>query len=140
VIREARREDIPAILALWAEDRSGHAVSEDTPEALERLLDDRPGALLVAESDGGALSGALVATWDGWRGNMYRLTVRAQERRQGIGLALVRAGEARLRGLGAARVTALVAREDARARALWEAAGYPYDTAIGRHVRDLPDP
>ena len=36
-----------------------------------------------------------------------------------------------------ARAAALVAREDSRAVGLWEAAGYPYDTVIGRFVRDL---
>jgi ribosomal protein S18 acetylase RimI-like enzyme len=137
LIREATRADVPAVLALWGASRSDHAATEDTPEALERLLADRPGALLVAEERGGAVVGVLIATWDGWRGNMYRLAVRDGDRRRGIGSALVRAGEERLRTLGARRVTALVAREDERARALWDALGYPYDAVIGRHVRNL---
>ena len=136
LIREAAPADVPAVLALWGMSRSDHAATEDTPDAMERLLADRPGALLVAE-ERGAVVGALIATWDGWRGNMYRLAVRDADRRRGIGSALVRAGEERLRTHGARRVTALVAREDERARALWEAAGYPYDAVIGRHVRNL---
>jgi ribosomal protein S18 acetylase RimI-like enzyme len=136
LIREATQPDIPAVLALWGVSRSGHAATEDTPEALERLVADRPGALLVAE-EGGTVVGALIATWDGWRGNMYRLAVRDADRRRGIGSALVRAGEERLRARGITRVTALVAREDEAARALWDAVGYPYDAVIGRHVRNL---
>jgi ribosomal protein S18 acetylase RimI-like enzyme len=136
VIREAGPGDIPGVLALWDVARSDHARTADTADVLERLLVDRPGALLVAVEDG-AVAGALIATWDGWRGNMYRLAVRPSRRRRGIGLALVRAGEERLRSRGITRVTALVAREDGPAAGLWEAAGYPYDTVIGRFVRDL---
>ena len=44
-------------------------------------------------SETGAIVGALIAAWDGWRGNMYRLAVDKGHRREGIGLALTRAGE-----------------------------------------------
>lgn len=135
-MRGAARGDIAAVLALWARTRSGHASTPDSPEGLERLLADSPGALLVAER-GGELVGALIAAWDGWRGNMYRLAVRADCRREGIGVALVRAGEERLRGRGARRVTALVAFEDEPAAAFWDAAGYPQDPVIGRRVRNI---
>jgi ribosomal protein S18 acetylase RimI-like enzyme len=103
---------------------------------MERLVSGSPAALLVAERDE-EIVGALIAAWDGWRGNMYRLAVREAHRREGIGLALTRAGEEFLRGCGARRVTALVAFEDEAAGDFWEAAGYPADEAIGRRVRDL---
>jgi ribosomal protein S18 acetylase RimI-like enzyme len=135
-VRRATLGDAGSVLALWAETRSGHASTEDRREDLERLVADSPGALLVAERDG-EIVGALVAGWDGWRGNMYRLAVRGECRRQGIGLALVRAGEEHLRARGAKRVTALVAFEDEVAGGFWEAAGYPQDPLIGRRVRDL---
>ena len=44
-------------------------------EDVERLIADSPAALLVAERDG-EIVGVLIAAWDGWRGNMYRLAVR----------------------------------------------------------------
>lgn len=68
---------------------------------------------------------------------MYRLTVRDGHRRQGIGLALTRAGEKYLRGRGARRITALVAFDDEVAGSFWESAGYPVDREIGRRVRNL---
>ena len=83
-----------------------------------------PAALLVAERDG-EIVGALIAAWDGWRGNMYRLAVRDGRRREGVGLALTRAGEGYLWERGVRRVTALVAYDDEVAGAFWEAAGYP---------------
>jgi hypothetical protein len=49
----------------------------------------------------------------------------------------VRAGEAHLRAQGAARISALVAHEEADAVGLWQAAGYARDTAITRFVRTL---
>ncbi|MGH2902746.1 MAG: GNAT family N-acetyltransferase [Solirubrobacteraceae bacterium] len=96
----------------------------------------RVGSLLVADADG-VVVGALIAAWDGWRGNMYRLAVHSEHRRRGIGLALVRAGEEHLRRQGARRITALVAYEDEVAATFWESAGYPRDREIGRRVRNL---
>jgi ribosomal protein S18 acetylase RimI-like enzyme len=135
-VRRAERDDVPAVLALWALERSGHASIADRPEDLERLIADSPAALLVAERDG-EIVGALIAAWDGWRGNMYRLAVSEKCRHEGIGTALVRAGEDYLCGLGGRRVTALVAFDDAAAAGFWDAAGYPRDDEIGRRVRNL---
>jgi ribosomal protein S18 acetylase RimI-like enzyme len=134
VIRNATPDDHRAVLALWDEARSGHAETPDSIEALERL---DPSALLVYEH-GGEIVGALIAAFDGWRGNMYRLAVRPERRRNGIARALVEAGEARLRQQGAPKVTALVGRGDAQAEGLWRAAGYRDDVEIGRWVRSLP--
>ncbi len=108
----------------------------DRIEDLERLTGDSPAALFVAERDG-EIVGALIATWDGWRGNMYRLAVREDHRRQGIGLKLTRAGEEYLHSRGARRVTALVAFDDGDAGGFWDSAGYPQDAEIGRRVRNI---
>jgi len=135
-VRRGRPDDVAAVLDLWERERSGHASTADRRDDVERLVDEPPAALLVAERDG-EIVGALIAAWDGWRGNMYRLAVRADSRRQGIGLALTRAGEDYLRGCGARRITALVAFEDEAAGGFWERAGYPVDQKIGRRVRNL---
>jgi ribosomal protein S18 acetylase RimI-like enzyme len=132
-IRTATHADIPAVLALWDDARSDHAETPDTRDALERLLEADPSALLIA----GAVDGALIAAFDGWRGNLYRLAVKPEKRRTGIARALVEAGEARLRARGAPKVTALVGRGDRAAEGLWRAAGYTDDVEIGRWVRAL---
>ncbi len=124
-------------MELWSEARSGHAGTADRLEDIERPVAGSPAALLVAKQKGDIL-GALIATLDEWRGNMYRLAVRDGRRRQGIGVALVRAGEEYLRQCGAQRITALVAFDDEAAGGFWEAAGYPMDREIGRRVRNLP--
>jgi ribosomal protein S18 acetylase RimI-like enzyme len=135
-VRAARAADAPAILDLWQRERSTHATTPDRIDDIHRLLAETPGGLLVADA-GGALVGVLIAAWDGWRGNMYRLAVLREHRRRGVGVALVRAGEAHLRRQGAHRITALVGYEDEIASAFWESAGYPQDRQIGRRVRNL---
>jgi ribosomal protein S18 acetylase RimI-like enzyme len=92
-------------------------------------------ALLVYDDP--EIVGALIAAFDGWRGDMYRLAVAREHRRRGIADALVAAGEARLKGLGAPKVTALVGRGDEQAEALWRSVGYRDDVEIGRWVRSL---
>ena len=135
-IRRCWKQDAHVVLALWAQERSEHASTADRLEDVERLIADPPAVLLVAERDG-EIVGALIAAWDGWRGNLYRLAVREGHRREGIGIALTRAGEEYLRERGARRITALVAFGDEAAGAFWESAGYPQDRKIGRRVRNL---
>jgi ribosomal protein S18 acetylase RimI-like enzyme len=133
-IRPAEADDLDAVLELWGGARSSHAVTQDAPERVAAAI--AAGALLVAEVDGDVV-GALIAAFDGWRGNMYRLAVAPSFRRHGIARRLVEAGEKRLRSLGAPRVTALVAFDDTAARDFWVAAGYEADVVIGRMVRTL---
>ena len=135
-IRAATRADVGAVLAVWAEARSAAARTPDDPRAVELLLERDPGALLVAELDGQVV-GVLIAGWDGWRGNVYRLAVRPDHRLQGIARELVEAGHERLRTQGARRVTALVGGEEGAAHRLWRALGYQRDEFVHRFVRNL---
>jgi ribosomal protein S18 acetylase RimI-like enzyme len=137
VVRSATKGDVAAILELWGVARTAAAVTEDTPEAVTALIEHDPDGLLVAELDGRVV-GALVAAWDGWRGNVYRLAVLPEHRRQGIGRALAEEGHRRLRERGARRITALLGAEDQVARAFWESAGYDDDVKVRRYVRNLP--
>jgi GNAT superfamily N-acetyltransferase len=80
-------------------------------------------ALLPAEAHGEAI-GALIVTFDGWRGNMYRLAVPPGHQRQGIARALVSAAEQWLLGAGCRRITALVEAGNPWATGFWSAAGH----------------
>jgi ribosomal protein S18 acetylase RimI-like enzyme len=136
LIRVARPDDLAELLALWLDAPGGLVARPDSEEALRVLLAHTKDALLVAELDGETV-GAVIAAWDGWRGNIYRLAVRAEHRRHGLGRLLIEAGETRLRAKGARRVTALVAKDDPAAVGIWEAAGYLYDEPTARYVRNL---
>src|SRR3954453_16977124 len=133
-IRVARETDVRAVLALWEAARSPAASTPDDHAGVARLIEDTGDALLVAEH-AGRIVGALVAAWDGWRGNMYRLAVLPGFRRRAIARRLVGAGGERLRAKGAVRVTALVAHDEAEATGLWRAVGYERDEDVVRFVR-----
>jgi ribosomal protein S18 acetylase RimI-like enzyme len=135
-VRPATAADIDAVLGVWAQARSAAAQTRDDPEMVERLLERDPGALLVAEADG-EIVGVLIAGWDGWRGNVYRLAVLPSHRLQGVARELVEAGHERLRAQGAHRVTALVGGEEGAAHRLWRAVGYQRDEFVHRFVRNL---
>jgi ribosomal protein S18 acetylase RimI-like enzyme len=118
LIEAAGDADLDGVLALWDEARSPYSTTPDNPEVLQRVRENDPGSLLVAHLDDRVV-GTLIAAWDGWRGNLYRLTVAPSHRRQGIGLALVERGLEHLRSHGAGRVTALVGAPDSDAAAFW---------------------
>jgi len=134
--RPTRRDELSLILGLWDQARTLAPSVPDDEAALAALPAQAPEALLVAEDDG-AIVGALIAAWDGWRGNMYRLAVTPASRRRGIALELVRCGEERLRASGARRISALVAEADEPAASLWHAAGYSHEENVARFVRNL---
>ncbi len=134
-IRACRAEDVEAVLALW---RRAEAVPRptDDPDGLRRRLERDPELFLLAW-DGRRLVGSLMGGWDGWRGQMYRLAVDPDYRRHGVARRLVEAVEARLRELGARRVTSLVFRDEEGAADFWQSVGYTPDPAIERYAKDL---
>jgi ribosomal protein S18 acetylase RimI-like enzyme len=66
---------------------------------VRRLIANEAAALLVADL-GGEIIGPICATWDGWRGNLYRLAVHPNHRRRGIALQLVARAEQRIAAQG----------------------------------------
>ncbi len=134
-LRPCRPGDIDAVLAFWV--RAG-AVPRPTDhrDALEMRLRRDP-ELFILAWDGDRLVGSLMGGWDGWRGNMYRLAVDPELRRSGIARRLVEAVEARLRELGAERVTSLVLTEEPGAAEFWSSVRYEPDPATERFAKDL---
>jgi ribosomal protein S18 acetylase RimI-like enzyme len=135
LVREACREDCPAVLDLW---RQADVIpsSTDSLEELERLVGEDRRLFLVAEEKS-RLVGSIIGGWDGWRGGMYRLAVAPGYRRRGIARALVAEVERRLRARGARRITALVAKAEEEARAFWEDVGYEHDARMLRYAKML---
>ena len=134
-IRDCRLEDVEAVLLLWRHADATPGVT-DTAEDLQRVISGSPAQVLVAEVEG-RLVGSIIGTFDGWRGNIYRLAVHPAHRRRGIARALVAEVEGRLVREGAKRITALVEKDHSWAVHFWEAVEYGVDTRITRHVRNL---
>jgi ribosomal protein S18 acetylase RimI-like enzyme len=132
VIRPARPRDVEAVLAVWTRADAVPSATDDI-DGVRALLAHDPGSLLVADLDG-EIVGTLIAAWDGWRGNMYRLAVVPERRRDGIAGALARAGHDRLDALGCRRISAIVVGDHDHAVGFWEDAGYEWQGGIRRYV------
>lgn len=130
-IRSATEADIDSILALLARADAAPSATDDAP-SVERAVEVE--AFLVAEADG-EIVGSLVAAFDGWRGNLYRLAVDPHSRREGIASALVTEGERRLLEQGCVRITALVLHDEEPATGFWRAVGYVHDARVARYVK-----
>ena len=121
-IRRARREDVPAIVALYADDMLGAA--RETPDALDcyyAVFDRVDGELLVGEMDG-----VVVATMQltmiqqlsaqgGKVAQIESVRVARARRSEGLGAILIRDAIERARAAGCARVqlTSNQSRKDA---------------------------
>lgn len=134
-IRSCRLDDIEGVLKLWRQADATPSVT-DNADDLRRAVADGPANVLVAEVDG-RLIGSIIGTFDGWRGNIYRLAVHPDYRRHGVARALVAEAEKKLAEQGAKRVTALVEHDHPAAMNFWEAAGYQIDERIVRRVRTI---
>ncbi len=134
-VRTARVHDVDAVLELWRTAAENDSRPADSRAAVVALLERDPAALLVAVSDD-ELIGSLIAGWDGWRAHLYRLAVRPDHRRHGVGRALVAAAQARLAGIGARRFDAMVLDANDLGHRLWLAAGYRRQAEWGRWVKN----
>jgi ribosomal protein S18 acetylase RimI-like enzyme len=131
-LRAATPDDAGPIVQFWR-DSGASIMPGDSVENVRRAVAN-PAALLVVAHDDREMVGTLLGTFDGWRGNMYRLVVHPGRRRQGIGRRLVKRVEEFFAARGARRITVLIEVDRPWAVDFWTAVGYPRDDRIVRHV------
>lgn len=95
----------------------------DDFDGIRLKLQRDPELFLVAE-DGGEVVGVVLGAWDGRRGWVNHLAVKADRRRMGIGQALVRELEKRLVGKGAKKVNAQIYRANVLSFDFFKSLGY----------------
>ncbi len=135
IIRSAASTDAYALLELWR--RAGAAPSvTDTPEDVARVVVSPSARVLVAVDDRLVIA-SVIAAFDGWRGNFYRLAVDPTYRRRGIAFQLVEAAEEWLVAAGVKRVSALVEGHRPDAQAFWWHAGFAQHEGMLRFTKSL---
>jgi ribosomal-protein-alanine N-acetyltransferase len=119
-INPARLEDLDAILAL---ERAGFGEAEQwSRRSWEgELLGERRTVLVARESQ---VLGVICLQTLGPAADLHRLVVSPRARRQGVGSALVRAGLAAVRHLGAETVMLEVSYDNEPAIALYQLLGF----------------
>jgi ribosomal protein S18 acetylase RimI-like enzyme len=136
-LRRATAADAESIIAFWR--ASGATVSvTDSPAYVIRAI-DHPGTSFLLATVDDRLVGSVIGTFDGWRGNIYRLVVRRDMRRQGIARTLVREVEKVFREWKVKRINALVESDHEDALEFWSAVGYTRDPHMLRHMCSLED-
>jgi ribosomal protein S18 acetylase RimI-like enzyme len=134
--RSAVLADVDSILLFWKEAAEDSKRPIDTREAVYRVI-HRDADALVLVTDDGLIVGSLVIGWDGWRCHLYRLAVRPDYRRRGIGTSLLKRAEERFVALGGARADAMVLDGNDSAHELSSRAGYTRQGEWSRWVKTL---
>ena len=137
-IREFTMHDYPAALELWQESEGISVGAVDSRENIARYLRRNPDLSFVAY-EGSRLAGTVLCGHDGRRGYLHHLAVTRQDRRRGIGSALVLKCLDRLRACGIQRCHLFVLRENVPAMAFWKRIGWFERSDLSMMSRDLGD-
>ncbi len=128
--------DIAAILDFWANHAENNSRPLDSSDALIGLLErDRDALILAIEND--EIIGTVIAGWNGWRSCLYRLAVREDKRRQGIGKLLIDQAIERFKTFGGTRIDAMILDENETAHKAWISYGFEPQEDWSRWVKKI---
>ncbi|MDR1408910.1 MAG: GNAT family N-acetyltransferase [Oscillospiraceae bacterium] len=122
-IRPITQADIPAVLALWQSTPEVILYPvEDTVEVITRFVAHNPRTCFVAEKNG-EFAGAILGGFDGRRGYIYHMCVRADCRHCGLGRTLAQTAIDALSTEGVRKIALFSRKDNAQAMAFWSAMG-----------------
>jgi ribosomal protein S18 acetylase RimI-like enzyme len=128
LIRPFQLSDADAVVALW--DRCGLIRAWNDPRKdIRRKLAVHPDLFLVGEA-AGAIVGSVMAGYDGHRGWINYLGVDPAFRRRGLGRALMREAERRLREAGCPKINLQVRTGNAEAIVFYNSIGFIQDNVV----------
>ncbi|MEW6033484.1 MAG: GNAT family N-acetyltransferase [Chloroflexota bacterium] len=119
-IRRFTMNDYNQVAQIW--DMCNVPMPEGRKEAQMRLERD-PDLFLVADLNG-TVVGVAMGAWDGRRAWCHNYGVDPKFRGQGVGSALIKALEDRVRERGIPRLNALVRKDDIGVQGFYEACGF----------------
>ena len=128
LVRVFKETDEARVIELWT---FGGLVKawNDPKKDIARKLKVQRELFLVAELEG-VVVGVVMAGYEGHRGWVNYLAVDIGQRRRGIGTALMRDAERRLRLVGCPKINLQVRRENTDVQAFYAALGFTEDAAV----------
>jgi ribosomal protein S18 acetylase RimI-like enzyme len=137
LVRSYSSAHFEGVKTLWQE-----AFPDDPPwnkaeVAIPAKLAAQPELFLVA-LDGDRVIGSIMAGYDGHRGWLYAVAVLNSRRRLGVGTALVRGAEERLRSMGCSKINLQVRGANAAVVGFYNRLGYEIEqrTSMGKRIND----
>jgi len=137
-LREFRYpEDFPQVENLWESIEKGvHTGRSDTPDEIQKKLTRDPDLFLIAEENA-QIIGSVIGGYDGRRGLVYHLAVRASFRGCGIGSRLMEELESRLRAKGCLRCYLLVTTDNEEGMRYYEKHGWVRMDSVVPYGKDF---
>ena len=133
IVRAFREADEARVIELWM---FGGLLKpwNDPKKDIARKLKVQRELFLVAELEG-LVVGVVMAGYEGHRGWVNYLAVDIGQRRRGIGTALMRDVERRLKLLGCPKINLQIRRENAAVQAFYAAIGFSEDASVSMGKR-----
>jgi ribosomal protein S18 acetylase RimI-like enzyme len=133
IVRAFKEADEARVIELWT--LAGLVRPWNNPQRdIARKLKVQRELFLVAELEG-VIVGTVMAGYDGHRGWVNYLAVDIGQRRRGIGTALMRDAERRLRLVGCPKLNLQIRRENTDVQAFYAALGFSEDQAVSMGKR-----
>nr|WP_246352202.1 GNAT family acetyltransferase [Sphingomonas xinjiangensis] len=136
MIEPATPEDRGAVVALWR--ACGLTRPWNDPDADFKLALGNGGSTVLLARVAYRLVGSVMAGFDGHRGWIYYLAVDPEQRRGGLGRALMAAAEAWLKARGCPKIQLMVREDNAEALDFYAAMGLERQRVVtlGRFLHD----
>ena len=128
-------EHFEGVKTLWQEAFPDDPAWNKAEVAVPAKLAVQPELFLVA-LDGDRVIGSVMAGYDGHRGWLHAVAVLNSRRRQGVGAALVRGAEDRLRSMGCSKINLQVRATNATIVEFYKRLGYAIEerTSMGKRL------
>ncbi len=133
-IRPYRESDEQPVVALWREVFPDAPPWNDPRRDVARKLFEQRELFLVATVDGSVV-GTVMAGYDGHRGWVYYLAVSPEQRRTGIGTALMQRVEADLAAVGCPKLNLQVRASNEEAVSFYQRLGYVIEQRVSMGKR-----
>ena len=135
-IRPSTTRDRAGVIALWERvfpDDPPHNAPAKVFDAKLAMHDD----MLFVATDVDSVIGTAMTGYDGHRGWLYTVAVSPEDRRRGIGTALVRHAVEALRMAGCTKVNLQIRATNTAVRGFYESLGFGVEErlSMGMHIR-----